>query len=170
MSDHRKGIVGQACIFVSATHVLVEISESLLPVSHRLEAIHRFEPGLLGTATAALLLHLLLERAFFDRIIAAAHAGNLIIGWLGASAEWLSVLRVVRELSWFRTLAALALLLAATATVVEILGLRHQRRRASLIATALVLALCLQPRDDRDSPSMPPHSRFERREFVIGPA
>jgi hypothetical protein len=168
MFGHGKDIAGRACIFVSATHVLVDIGESLPPVSHGLEALHEIEPALLGAATAALLLHLVLERAFFDRMMAAAHGCNLIIGWFGASAQWLSAMRVLCELNWFRVIGPFALLVAATATAIEILGLRHRRRRASLIAAVVVLALCLQPKDGRESASVLPHNRFEKRELVIG--
>ncbi len=158
-----KGIAGRGCIFVSATHVLVDIAKELPPLSHA-DALHRLEPAMLCAATLALLLHLALERALFDRIIAAAHSCNLTIGWIGASGEWLWVVRTVHELSWFRATAALALLIAAIATVVELFGLRCRRRRMSFLAAMVALALCMQPRDCQESASMPSHSRSERRE------
>lgn len=163
MYHEQKKLAIRACVCVSVFHVGVDIARLLSPESHALELFHELEPAMLAVSTFALAIHLVLERAIFDWILAAAHATNLTIGWFGTAINWFTADHALHQLHWFPTVAGLALAIAALATFAEVAGLRHSAQRTGLVCLAVSLALCFgMTRDGINEVALPPRESTSR--------
>lgn len=160
--------LGHLCILVSAAHIAFDLVVSFVPDAHHLSLLPLIEAGLLVAATLALALHIALERAAFDLVIAAAHAGNLTLAWTNAALEWMLRASGTDHPHWIAAIAGPVLVLAVVATLIELFGLRHKRARIVMLATLAVLALCCtQFRHAEQMMSVPPRTRVERNMVIF---
>lgn len=158
----------RACVMVSALHCAVDFGKVEEHLAHVMEAIPGLLLAMLLAATLALALHVKMHHGLLANFITVTHGANLSIGWL-EEAEHLGLELGAFESGAHGVVPTIILLLAASASAIEIGKLLGSRRRKIIAICWIALSLCCGPREAVSLPPMMGNRSAQARLPIIRP-